>query len=175
VSKAPKTNFTVRPATAMDAAGVLRFLLELDCVVDTMLFEPNERITTEAQQAEILLRFESAATSHFYIAISDNEIIGFCVIDGHTLRRIRHRGMLIVGVLPPFQHKGVGKELLAQSLSAAKQSGLQKIELTVMPENDTAIRLYKKLGFKEEGLCKMAIERQGIFSDLIYMGLIFKR
>ncbi|HEY6530490.1 MAG TPA: hypothetical protein VIZ65_17510 [Cellvibrionaceae bacterium] len=50
---------------------------------------------------------------------------------------------------------------------------MQKIERTVMPENNTATRLYKNLNSYEEGLCKMAIKWQGIFSDLIYMGLNF--
>jgi N-acetylglutamate synthase-like GNAT family acetyltransferase len=104
------TNFNIREATPADAEQVLKFLIDLDAQVGTMLLEPGERTTTPAQQADILARFQTAPKSHFLIAQIDTAIIGFCAIDAQTLRRVQQRGLLAMGILPAFQNQGIGNE-----------------------------------------------------------------
>ena len=54
------------------------------------------------------------------------------------------------GIRPCFQGKGFSKLLLAQSLAFAREQGLQ-IKLEVHKNNEVAINLYKKCGFKYLG------------------------
>ncbi|MCL4385323.1 MAG: GNAT family N-acetyltransferase [Actinobacteria bacterium] len=47
-----------------------------------------------------------------------------------------------------FRNKGIGSILLKKSIEILKKDNIKKLELTVDPKNQTAIRLYEKFGFK---------------------------
>lgn len=49
-----------------------------------------------------------------------------------------------------YQGRGVGKALLARSLSCARAQGIKKVRLGVTEENISAVNLYKGLGFTPE-------------------------
>ena len=50
-----------------------------------------------------------------------------------------------------YRDKGSGSLLLEKSIEILKKQGIKKIELTVDPQNFTAISLYKKFGFINSG------------------------
>ena len=50
-----------------------------------------------------------------------------------------------------YRNKGTGSLLLDKSIKILKKQGVKKIELTVDPQNFTAISLYKKFGFINSG------------------------
>ncbi len=54
------------------------------------------------------------------------------------------------GILPDYQSKGLSKLLLIESLEIARQLNLQ-IKLEVHKDNNIAVNLYKKFGFKYLG------------------------
>ncbi|MCL4418258.1 MAG: GNAT family N-acetyltransferase [Actinobacteria bacterium] len=47
-----------------------------------------------------------------------------------------------------FRNKGTGSLLLGESIKILKRDKIKKIELTVDPQNISAIRFYEKFGFK---------------------------
>jgi len=51
-------------------------------------------------------------------------------------------------VLPEFRGKGIGKKLIVESLNRLKTEGVKSVRLTVLTNNEAALKLYKKLGFK---------------------------
>lgn len=53
-----------------------------------------------------------------------------------------------------------------------KELNLFKMFLTVRVDNDAAIKIYKKCGFKQEGLLRSHLFRGGRYMDVIYMGLL---
>ncbi|MDP8214404.1 MAG: GNAT family N-acetyltransferase, partial [Candidatus Euphemobacter frigidus] len=52
-----------------------------------------------------------------------------------------------VGVSPAKQGKGVGKLLLKAMESCVKEMGGRRIEVTVDPENEPSLRLFRSLGY----------------------------
>ena len=52
------------------------------------------------------------------------------------------------------------------------QKGFHRLYLATLETNAVAINLYKKLGFKNEGISREAIFRDGKFIDLIWMSLL---
>ena len=50
-----------------------------------------------------------------------------------------------------YRNRGYGSLLLEKSLEILKKHGIKKVELTVDPQNITAISLYKKFGFINSG------------------------
>jgi len=54
------------------------------------------------------------------------------------------------GILPEYQGRGLSKELLNESLSFVKRTGVQ-VKLEVHRKNNIALKLYKKSGFEYLG------------------------
>lgn len=53
-------------------------------------------------------------------------------------------------VRPPFRGKGLGRELAEEIIAAARQIGYKKLRLdTVEPKMQTAVAMYRQLGFRE--------------------------
>jgi ribosomal protein S18 acetylase RimI-like enzyme len=50
-----------------------------------------------------------------------------------------------------YQHRDLGRQMLAILIEAAKAGGREGIELTTMQDNDNAFALYQKLGFRYIG------------------------
>lgn len=66
---------------------------------------------------------------------------------------------LTLVVHPDFHGQGVGKAIFSRLLEEIKSehSDIARVELTVRQSNPKAIGLYKKLGFKIEGICEKRI------------------
>jgi ribosomal protein S18 acetylase RimI-like enzyme len=47
-----------------------------------------------------------------------------------------------------YRNRGIGKKLLSEVINISKKEKVFRIELTVSPENDIALKLYKYFGFK---------------------------
>lgn len=53
-----------------------------------------------------------------------------------------------IGVTPHHRGAGVGAGLITASLSGLHQVGVTRVALEVTAENDVAVRLYRRLGFR---------------------------
>lgn len=80
-----------------------------------------------------------------YLILKDNEITGLISY------KIREDGSVYIGGLtikPEFQRQGIGNEAMRKLLEELER--YKKIDLVVHPENFSAIKLYKSLGFIEK-------------------------
>lgn len=87
------------------------------------------------------------------VAVRDGEDAGACWMrvlpEGVGLASIDAvTPQLGIGLLPAFQHQGIGKVLMQAALRAAWAHGHARVALTVHPENP-ARRLYAACGFEE--------------------------
>ena len=57
-------------------------------------------------------------------------------------------------------------------MAAAHDNGMVRIELTVHANNEPAIALYKKVGFKEEGILRDMTLIDGNYIDSIMMAIV---
>lgn len=69
-----------------------------------------------------------------------------------TVQGVRERrGMGAIqnlGITPPYRGRGLGEALLLQALHGFRQAGLGRALLEVTAQNDGAIRLYRRVGFR---------------------------
>lgn len=54
-----------------------------------------------------------------------------------------------IGITPPYRNQGLGTALLLRALDGFRRQGLQRAYLEVTAENDGAVRLYRRLGFRK--------------------------
>ncbi|MFP6561052.1 GNAT family N-acetyltransferase [Paraburkholderia sp. B3] len=96
-------------------------------------------------------------------------VVGNVTLMVGTLRRA-HCGSLGIAVDDAFQGRGVGSALMAAIVDYADRSlGLRRIELEVYPDNASAIALYRKFGFVEEGRSRGSSVRDGVLADTLHM------
>jgi RimJ/RimL family protein N-acetyltransferase len=67
------------------------------------------------------------------------------------------------------RRRGIGTALMEDAVKWARGSGITKLELTVFPHNEPAISLYRKLGFREEGLLRRRYFIQDRYVDAMLM------
>jgi GNAT superfamily N-acetyltransferase len=69
-----------------------------------------------------------------------------------TVQALRERGVIggiqNIGIVPAWRGRGLGRALLLQALAGMYQSGLGRALLEVTAHNESAIRLYRALGFR---------------------------
>jgi GNAT superfamily N-acetyltransferase len=63
-----------------------------------------------------------------------------------------------VGITPSHRGRGVGTALIAAALAGFQQAGLPRAYLEVTAQNDRAVRLYKRLGFRRTKTLFKAVE-----------------
>jgi len=72
-----------------------------------------------------------------------------------------------------YQSRGVGKFATVNMLSHAFHDlGLNRVHLTVLSINERARRLYRSVGFSEEGVHRQSVYKNGNFHDMIQMGIL---
>ena len=106
-----------------------------------------------------------------FVAVKDNEVIGWCDIIPKKMEGFRHCGQLGMGIRSGYRGKGLGEKLASLTISKAKEKGLERVQLEVYASNEPAVGLYKKLGFEVEGIKKRGRKLDGIYDDIIEMAL----
>ncbi len=160
----------IRKAEEKDAEKFLEYFNVVGSETDFLGFGPEgPRITVE-EEREI---FKSSTSKNFFlIAEINGEIAGSCSISTNEKRvRSLHFGELGIVVLKKFWGFGVGYNLMEEAVRYGKEAGLRKINLDTRADNEKAISLYKKLGFKEEGIITRGTVINGEFYNLLVMGL----
>jgi putative acetyltransferase len=108
------------------------------------------------------------------VACVENEIVGSLGlwIDSHSPRR-RHVGGIGMAVHDKWQGQGVGTALMEAAIELAdKWLNLIRLELTVYTDNEPAIKLYQKFGFKIEGTLERYAFQEGNYVNAYSMARI---
>ena len=110
------------------------------------------------------------------VAMDGEKMVGWCNIRPDTRPGTSHVGHLYMGVLRDYRAKGIGARLLEESLAhAEKARKFESVQLEVYYSNYRAINLYKKYGFKVDGLRKKARKHLGKYEDILLMSKFFKK
>ena len=122
----------------------------------------------ERRYLRALKRHPDAAV---FVAEDDGAIVGRLSVarDPHTASR--HVADLGLMVAASHRRRGVGRALLEQAATWARDAGVRKLELHVFPWNEPALKLYEQFGFEREGLRKEHYRRGGEYIDAILMAL----
>lgn len=86
-------------------------------------------------------------------AFTRGELGGMCGLHRETRQRARHRAELVhMYVAPWLQGQGVGGALVDTAVRyGLDRIGLRQIVLGVIADNEPAVRLYRRSGFREYG------------------------
>jgi RimJ/RimL family protein N-acetyltransferase len=144
--------FVIRTAQPDDAAAVLAYIRRIAAETEFFVLEPDEFPATEEQEREWIQDHVQSPGKILLLAEASGTIIGNVSFENGPHRRIAHRGIFGLAVVKEWRGQGVGTALLGALLEWAQANPvIEKVGLEVFATNETAIRLYKKLGFVAEG------------------------
>lgn len=155
-------NYSIRSAMESDAEKLSELRLQIDGETENMDREKGEAFIDQAGFEKIIETDTNHPRNLFLVAEINGRLVGYSRCEGHDLKRFSHKVEFGLGVLKDFWGYGIGKNLMKETITWADANGIEKIVLNgVLETNEKAIELYKRLGFKIEGL----MEKDRILSD----------
>ncbi len=164
-----KNEIHVRKATDQDAVKLAKLLEEVDRTSEYMLWEAGERKITAEKQSRFIAEVNQSDNSTILVAEQDEALVGYLFAIGGRAKRNKHSAYLVIGISQNHRGKGIGTKLFEALERWAENHHIRRLELTVVIENDAAIRLYKKFGFEIEGTKRNSLYIKGKFMDEYYM------
>ena len=159
----------IREIRESDAEEFLSLCKKIDAETQFMMFEPGERLTTIKEQREEIRDNLSKYNQTIFVAEKDSQLIGYLSAYGGRYKRNSHCVYIITGILQAFTSQGIGTRLFEEFEKWAKKNKFHRLELTVMIHNETAIALYKKIGFEIEGRKQQSLVINGSCVDEYWM------
>ncbi len=157
--------FTVRPAGVADLGAVVDLVVEVAGEGRWIGTEQVDR----AQRHDHLRAALADPLRGVFVAVAGATVIGQI---GMTLQPygVADMGMLVEA---SWRGRGVGSALLGAGIDWARGAGAHKVALQVWPHNESAMALYRKFGFVDEGRLRRHYKRRnGDLWDAVPMGLI---
>ncbi len=160
----------IRPITMDDAEG---FHAALDSVARELRYL---RLTAAppVERTHSFIASNLANGNPQLVTLDNGVVVGWCDICRSDENGSEHCGSLGMGLVASHRGRGLGRQLLTATLTAAAPS-FERVELDVYGSNLSAIALYEKVGFAHEGRRRRAIIRNGEYQDILTMGLLFSQ
>jgi len=159
--------FVVRPAGPADARS---FLTLWRSVVGERMFVRSDSVHGTVRTFR--KRFRSSWTNEEanLVAVHGDRVIGHLSVSREEHPVTRHVASLGMAVAPEWRGRGVGSALMAEAIAWARAHGVEKLALSVYPDNQRALALYAKFGFVEEGRLTGHSRKSVGYRDEIVMG-----
>lgn len=159
----------IREVEITDSEKMVKLLRCLDTETEFMLYEPNERDCNVENQKNVLKGFIESSSKTMFISENQKELSGFIVGVGGVANRTKHNLYIVIGIKQGYTGQKLGVTLFKSLEKWAIEQKFHRLELTVMSHNERAIKLYKSLGYIEEGLKHHSIKLGSEYIDEISM------
>ncbi|WP_188067080.1 GNAT family N-acetyltransferase [Brevibacillus brevis] len=114
----------------------------------------------------------SSSKSYMIVDSQTNRPIGITSLIQIDLKNRNAECIIDIGE-KEYWGKGYGREALKLLLDYAfLEMNLHRVSLRVFSFNEKAIKLYDRLGFKQEGISRQFLFREGKWHDLVHMGIL---
>jgi RimJ/RimL family protein N-acetyltransferase len=132
-------------------------------------------VTPEMQADWFRSLNDSSKSKRYALCIEGSEVILIGMIRFDQIDKINHNMLVGLDVRLDHRGKGLGKKGFHLILDYAfNVLGMHKVSLYTADFNEIAKNMYLSLGFRQEGVFKEHLFRDGKYHDLIAMSL-FKR
>lgn len=157
----------VREARPEDAAGVRAIHAQAAAERRWIATQPEEIASVEEEAARIAAwRPETGA---LLVAQEHGHIIGICGVRRSARMATRHTAEVGLTVAAAHQGRGVGRALMLEAEAWARRHGIARLALGAFHDNERALRLYRSLGFHEEGVRRGHYVVGGVERDEVLM------
>jgi ribosomal protein S18 acetylase RimI-like enzyme len=159
----------IRTIRTEDAKNYLNLCKKLDRETEFRLYESGEMNITIDQQRKIIRNLIKNKKSTLLVIDIDGQLVGYLLALGRDISRVKHCVHISIGILQDYVGQGIGTKLFIELEKWAIQNQIHRLELTVMVNNKAGQALYKKMGFKVEGIKEHSLFVNGCYINDIYM------
>jgi L-amino acid N-acyltransferase YncA len=154
----------IRPATEADRDAIWNIFHETIATGDTYAFDP------QMSRADALA-YWFASDTHTYAADEDRHLVGTYILRPNQLGGGAHVANAAFMVASSARGKRIGRAMAEHCLSEARRLGYRAMQFNfVVSTNESAIRLWKHLGFEIVGTLPKAFRHpQKGFVDVYVM------
>ncbi|QWK19042.1 MAG: UDP-4-amino-4,6-dideoxy-N-acetyl-beta-L-altrosamine N-acetyltransferase [Hydrogenobacter thermophilus] len=130
----------------------------------------NDQEISKEEHFRFVERLKEDSKNFYYLAVKDNAYMGVVNLVRADLRNRNAYFGIYANPENRIQGTGfiLGKALLKLAFEIAL---LHTLRLEVLENNIKALNLYRKLGFKEEGILREFVLKEGKWFDVIVMGM----
>ena len=130
-------------------------LKDLPAVLSVYAGALNEdQSLTAAEAGRIFKRMKSYPDYHVYVAVENRQVVGtFALLIMDNLAKLGTPSGIVedVAVLPEWQGRGIGKQMMRFALDVCRKAGCYKMVLSSNTRRTSAHRFYESLGFRKHG------------------------
>ena len=140
----------IRPAALTDVEGMSQVLDKAWRANYKDIFSPKQIAAyTGGYRRESFTNLLNDGKDVF-VLLCDGEITAVCAAQTCTEKPFEgYVEIMLLYVLPEWQHKGIGKKLLSHTLRKMRGKGYKSAVLDTVENNQNARRFYEKFGFTE--------------------------
>lgn len=143
---------TVRSAEERDAEAMLDYVRKTSEETHYLIRYPEEIDFTLDKEKQIIGDILNAEDAAWFVAFDGDRAVGNCAISRHGDRiKVRHRCDLAIALEQAYCGLGLGTQLMTMAVHLAEEMGFEQLELGVYADNERAMALYRKMGFRECG------------------------
>jgi|SRR5712664_3034501 len=107
------------------------------------------------------------------IARSEERVVGHLYMFRTPYERRKGVADLLIYIHQDFQDLGLGTMMMGKAIELAKERKFHRLGLTVVADNQRAIKVYEKVGFKKEGIARETFYGDDHrYHDEVEMGLL---
>lgn len=150
--------WVIRPARTMDAAALCAYfaIIAGERPNNTSIRRHSLTLSTAAMRERIEQTLQDNAGALF-VAVQAGNVVGYVSLSRPNDAFRAHIATLSVNVHPEWRGCGLGSALLDSALAWARsQPQIERVELEALTRNKGAIRLYRRHGFRVEGVFRNA-------------------
>lgn len=141
----------IRSPKVSDVKSMLEYLKISAGETEYIIRYPEEcKSYTPKTEKELIRNVNDSISEAVLVCDVDGRIAGNCQISFNRKIKLRHRAGVGICLLKEFWGQGIGSKMFEQLIELArKYEGVSQIELEVVVDNERAISLYEKFGFKK--------------------------
>lgn len=167
----------IRKAVASDAEQILQYCRVVGAESNNLTFGAEGVSITIEKEREYLESILRSDKQLYLVAIDINEIVGTAVFSSFVKARFAHRAEISISVKKSMWGHHIGTRFMECIIDFAKNvAKTEIISLEVRSDNERAIALYKKFGFRKIGTFDGFMKIGGIYvsCDIMALSLIKK-
>lgn len=155
--------YRIREAEPFDAKGIIECM---QSVMDERIYLVSEYyLLTERGEQERIRNPDDLTL----VCELQKEIVGVLTIQRGMYKKNRHTANLGIAIKSRHRHRGVGTDLIVESIRWCKRHNIKKLNLEVFSSNVNAIKAYEKIGFVIEGVRKKQFKIEDVYVDDVFM------
>lgn len=164
----------VRTAVTADAVSLAEFgqrLAKNDPYLVVTGFDP---ITGATLLMASIANAEQNQSSEIFVAEHNGDLVGLALCRCHPPPERNTILQLDLGVDSRHRRRGLGSALVHRAVDWARETGVHRIQLSVVADNRPAIALYEKHGFEIEGTLRKGFRLEEKLHDVLVMARLLK-